>query len=122
MALTMSKTLRVALGLSLRIQGNIGGVTFRTQPRIGTVIYYERRKPGQPSPKQLAHRVKFTRAYEQWASMDEFERLRWNRAADIASTRMIGSHLFMRVWWYQDEWTVSQFLRHYNIDLRLPGP
>lgn len=122
MALVMSPTLRIALGLCVRIKGNIGGITFRRQPRTGTIVYYERRKPGSPSEKQLTHRVKFTRAYDQWASLHEFQRQRWNRAADVASTRMIGSHLFLRVWWYQDAWTVSQFLRHFNLELRLPGP
>ena len=122
MALTMSKTLRVALGLSLRIKGDIGGLTFRRQPRTGTIVYYERRKPGQLSPKQLAHQVKFKRGYVQWNSMSEIQRDRWRRAADVASTRMIGSHLHLRVWWYQDTWTVSQFARHYNIVLTLPGP
>ena len=118
----MSHSLRTALGISLRLKGNIGPFTFRRQPRTGTIVYYERRLPGAPSVKQLAHRVKFNRAYDQWNHLTQPQRDLWNLAANRASTRMIGSHLFMRVWWRQDTWTVSQFARHFNLVLTLPGP
>lgn len=122
MALILSKTLRTALGLTLNIRGNLGGLTFRIDPRRGTIVYFERRKPGSPSPGQLAHRAKFNRCYEQWGTLSATEQRDWTLAADRASTRMIGSHLFMRVWWRQDTWTVEQFARHFNLTLVLPGP
>ena len=122
MALTMSKNLRVALALSIRLKGNIGPFTFRRQPRTGTIVYYERRLPGAPSTAQLNHRVKFNRAYVKWDSLTQAQRDDWNLAANRASTRMIGSHLFMRVWWRQDSHTIDQFALHFNLALALPGP
>lgn len=122
MPLLISKALTTALGLSINIRGTIGGVTFRINPRSGTIAYFERRHPGSLSPKQAAHRAKFNRCYDQWATLSPSEQRDWTLAADRASTRMIGSHLFMRVWWTQDTWTVAQFARHFHLTLTLPGP
>lgn len=122
MPLLISKTITTAMALSMNVRGTIGGVTFRIHPRSGTIAYWERRKPGSLSPAQHAHRVKFTRCYEQWATLSATQQRDWSLAADRASTRMIGSHLFMRAWWHQDTWTVEQFARHYHITLVLPGP
>lgn len=122
MALTLSPKLRTALGLSLGLHGGLGGLTYRRQPRTGSIVYYERRAPGALSPKQLAHRAKFLLAYDKWWSLTDDQRANWETAARVASTRQIGSHLFLRVWWKQDTHTLDQFKRHYALDLALPGP
>ena len=122
MPVTLAPQLRTALGLCVKLRGNIGGVTFRRDLKRGTMSYRERRRLAPLTDKQLAHQVKFKRAYEQWSTLTDEQQAAWNRAADVASTRKIGSHLFLRVWWYQDTWTLEQFARWYNITLFLPGP
>jgi len=120
-ALTMSPTLHTALGLCLGIRGKIGALCTRKTAGVGMIVYRERRRTAPLTEKQIAHQTKFKRAYEQWATLSAAQQNDWNRAADVTSSRTIGSHLFLRVWWYQDTWTLEQIQRWYQINLVLPG-
>ena len=122
MAKVLDQTARTALGLSIRIAGNLGPATFRRLNKRTSIAYRERRRTSALTPKQKAHRTKFNRAYEQWRSLTNSERDDWRRVADAISSRMIGSHLFMRVWWKQDTHFIDQVSLWYFINLNLPGP
>jgi len=122
MAKVLSQSLRTALGLCLRIKGNLGAATFRRVNKRSSIAYRERHPPGPLSAKQQAHRLKFLRAYEQWRSLTELQRAQWKAVADKISSRQIGSHLFMRIWWRQDTHFLDQISNWYTIQLTLPGP
>lgn len=118
----LDKTCRTALGLCLNAWGSLSGITFRRNPRGGGITYWERRYPGALSPAQAAHRVKFQRGYEQWRTLSPQQQADWETAARRFTTRCIGSHLFLKVWWHQDTHFLGQALRHLNLTLVLPGP
>jgi len=118
----LDKTARTAMGLAIRIKGNVGVITWRTFNKNKTIAYRERVRTSALTPKQQAHQVRFKRGYEQWRSLTDDQRHDWRRAADRASTRQIAAHLFLRVWWVQDTWFLDQINRHYHITLTLPGP
>lgn len=122
MAKVLDRDATTALGLSLRIQGCVGPVTFRRVNKRTSIAYRERRRTSALTDKQLAHRVRFLRGYEQWNTLTDQQRADWTTAANRATTRQIGSHLFFRCWWVQDTHTVDMFKIHYNLDLLLPGP
>jgi len=122
MPIIIDSTLYTALGLALDIWGCFGGLTFRRNPRRGTLVYYERPKQGALTPAQQAHRVKFQRGYDQWSTLTPNQMGAWRTAADRFSTRMVGSHLFLRVWWRQDTHFLEQAANWYNLTLELPGP
>lgn len=118
----MSPSLITALGLCLDMWGTLGGISFRHDPALGIIAYWERRKMGALTPAQERHRVRFQRGYEQWNTLSAEEKDDWRHAADRFSTRMVGSHLFLRVWWYQDQHFLAQADLHLNLQLNLPGP
>jgi len=118
----MSPTLRTALGLSLDMWGSLSGLCIRKDPKRGGIVYWERRKPGAPTPAQAAHRAKFARGYDQWNTLTDDEQRDWRLAADRFTTRMVGSHLFLRVWWRQDQHFLDQAARWLHLTLTLPGP
>lgn len=122
MAKVLDQTALTALGLSLRIKGNVGAITWRRFNKRKSVAYRERRRTTDLTEKQKAHQVRFKRAYEQWQSLTDEQRQDWNRTADRISSRKIGSHLFLRVWWKQDTHFLDQMSLHYHVDLVLPGP
>lgn len=122
MALVLSPQLKTALGLCLSIRGMVGGVHFRRGLAGRHIVYRERIRTSALSEKQLAHRVKFLRAYEQWYTLTLEEQADWGLAADRFSTRQIASHLFLRIWWRKDTWFLAQAKRWLGITLALPGP
>lgn len=121
MPILLGRKLRTALGLALDMWGCLGGLTIRRGPKRGAYLYYERPKQGPLSPAQLAHRVRFQRGYDQWHTLTADQMQQWRIAADRFTTRMVGSHLFLRVWWHQDQHFLDQALRWYNLTLELPG-
>lgn len=122
MAKVLDKDAIIALGLCLRISGNVGTVTWRMVNKRKTIAYFERRRTSALTAKQKAHRIQFERAYEQWRTLTDEQRDDWTRAANRISSRQTGSHLFMRVWWRQDTHFLDQMSLWYNLDLVLPGP
>lgn len=122
MALILSDTLKTAFGLCLDFWGTLGGLCMRRLKRRGTIVYYERPRQGALSPAQQAHREKFQRGYEQWRTLTDAQQADWGTVADRFSTRMVGSHLFLRVWWRQETHFLDQAKLHLAIDLVLPGP
>ena len=122
MALILSEALKTALGLALDFWGTLGGLCMRRLKRRGTIVYYERPRQGALSPAQQAHREKFQRGYEQWRTLTPDQQRDWGLAADRFSTRMVGSHLFLRVWWRQELTFLQQAKLHLGLDLVLPGP
>lgn len=122
MAEVLSKDLVTAMGLCLRIKGNVGPVTWRRFNKRKHIAYRERRRTSALTEKQKAHRVRFLRAYEQWQSLTDTQRDDWRTTADRISSRMIGSHLFMRIWWRQDKHFLDQIELWYHVTLVLPGP
>ena len=122
MAKVLSQTLRTALGLAIRIKGNVGAATFRRVNKRSSIAYRERRRTTALTEKQKAHQTKFQRCYEQWRTLTDDQQGHWRRTADRISSRMIGSHLFMRVWWRQDTHFLDQVSLWYQVDLVLPGP
>jgi len=117
-----SDFMRRVFKLCLDMWGCFGGITFRHIGKRGVVVYYERKRTGALSPAQQEHQTQFKRGYEQWRSLTPDQQDQWRLAADRSSSRMIGSHLFLRVWWHQDLWTVQQLERHFNVTLELPEP
>ena len=122
MAKVLDQNAVTALGLSLRIKGNVGAITWRQFNKLKHIAYRERVKPAVLSPKQQAHRTRFKRGYEQWRSLTDDEREHWKIAADRISSRQIAPHLFLRVWWRQDQHFLNQMSYWYSIPLVLPGP
>ena len=122
MPIILSPNLRTALGLCCDIYGTIGGLCVRRQRKSGAVVYWERRKQGALTPGQLAHRARFQRGYEQWGTLTPEQQAAWRTAADRFSTRMVGSHLFLRVWWRQDQHFLAQAFKWHHLTLFLPGP